>query len=121
MNILLLEDEADLRAVFVEYFTMEGHQTRGTNNAAEALKWLEQERFDLLLLDYALPGPTGVQFYLEACNRGFQIPAIFMSGTIDLFAERITDIPGVIACLEKPFPLEILRSLIAAVESEKNG
>lgn len=115
MNILLLEDEVDLRAVFEEFFAMEGHRTRGTACPRTALGLLEQEDFDLLLLDYALPGPTGIEFFEETRRRGYMIPAVIMSGTIDLFEEKVAEIPGVIACLEKPFSLEILRRLLAGL------
>ncbi|MEK9952167.1 MAG: response regulator transcription factor [Curvibacter sp.] len=60
MNILVLEDQDDLRTLFVMHLGFAGHKVRGARNAIELDTLMAQEAPDLLLLDINLPGESGI-------------------------------------------------------------
>ena len=58
-KLLLLEDEEKLRTLIKKYLVKEGYQTSDARNGEEALQLIEEEVFDLLILDVMLPDIDG--------------------------------------------------------------
>jgi two-component system KDP operon response regulator KdpE len=56
-----------------------GYAVRSAADGAEAMKLVEEHRFDLLLLDINMPGPNGLQV-LEAVRRDAQMAVLMLSG-----------------------------------------
>lgn len=67
-KILVVEDDARLRTVLLEALSLEGHQLESAESAEEAVKFLEKEKFDVLLTDVNLPGKSGLEL-LPICLR----------------------------------------------------
>ncbi len=64
-QILVVEDEPDIRDLVVLHLTREGFRCRTAGNGAEALREARAARPDLVVLDLMLPGMDG----LEVCRR----------------------------------------------------
>mgnify|MGYP005749752899 FL=1 len=60
-KILLAEDEEVLRMLVVDTLEDEGHLIVETSDGEEALKRIEEETFDLIILDYMMPILTGLE------------------------------------------------------------
>jgi len=56
-----------------------GFDVRTAADGSEALKLIDEHRFDLLLLDVGIPGPTGMQV-LETVRRDTELPVLIVSG-----------------------------------------
>ncbi|MBU0755169.1 MAG: response regulator transcription factor [Planctomycetes bacterium] len=63
-KILVVEDEADILELIEYNLTREGFRVRGVASGEDALRHLEKETFDLVVLDLMLPGKDG----LEICK-----------------------------------------------------
>ena len=59
-KILLVEDEASYRALLQSVLRKAGHQCVACINGDQAIEKLKRESFDLLILDYLLPGPNAL-------------------------------------------------------------
>lgn len=59
-NILLLEDEKNIREVLVEYLKVSGATTFEAENGNRAVEILIQEEIDLAVLDIMVPGMSGI-------------------------------------------------------------
>ena len=59
-NILLVDDEEDIRFLFSSVLKEEGYNTFEASNSAECFKILETEKIDLCLLDIKLKGESGI-------------------------------------------------------------
>ncbi|MBD0408705.1 DNA-binding response regulator [Bacillus siamensis] len=113
-SILIVDDDKDIRNLISVYLENEGISTRKAEDAAEALKLLEQKEFDLIILDIMMPNMDGI----EACMKIRQernLPIIMLSAK----SEDMDKIQGLASgaddYLTKPFnPLE----LIARVKSQ---
>jgi two-component system KDP operon response regulator KdpE len=78
-NILVVDDERPMRRLLASNLRASGYAVRSAADGSEALKLLEEHRFDLLLLDINIPGPNGLQV-LETARRDTDIPVLIVSG-----------------------------------------
>lgn len=65
MDVLLVEDEASIRELVSLYLTKEGFAVATAEDGERALRRLEEQRFDIVILDLALPGIDG----FAVCRR----------------------------------------------------
>jgi len=59
-SILIVDDEEGLQTSLVKAFTLEGYHAAGVGSAPEALRTLQQEAFDVALVDLRMPGMDGI-------------------------------------------------------------
>lgn len=80
MNLLLIDDDAIDRINTKRALKQSGHpiEVIETSQAEEGLKLAEQHTFDLILLDYRLPGMTGLEMLKVLRNSTPQPPAVVM-------------------------------------------
>ncbi len=68
-RVLVVEDEPNIRELVCLHLGLEGYACDGSGDGQAALKRIETERFDLLVLDVMLPGLDGVSL-CRAVRRG---------------------------------------------------
>lgn len=113
-QILIVDDNKEIRNLISVYLENEGMQTQRAEDAFEALALLDKKHFDLIILDIMMPEMDGI----EACMKIREernMPIIMLSAK----SEDMDKIQGLAAgaddYLSKPFnPLE----LIARVKSQ---
>ena len=66
-SILIVDDDDGVRENLAELFDVVGYRVITAANANEALDHLGQESVDVLLTDYRMPGPNGVEL-VARCN-----------------------------------------------------
>ncbi|HHQ47457.1 MAG TPA: sigma-54-dependent Fis family transcriptional regulator, partial [Acidobacteria bacterium] len=79
-SILIVDDEPGIRELLGQILGDEGYETQAVGSGEEALALLEQELFDLVLLDIWLPGVNGVEVLKRLKATGSDIPVIVISG-----------------------------------------
>ncbi len=81
MNILLVEDDIDVSTMYGVQLEREEYGVRYARSAQEALDVLEEDKFDILILDILLPGSNGIAVLQEL--QGYEdwrtIPVIVLS------------------------------------------
>ena len=78
MNILLAEDEQDIRELITIQLQAEGYTVFAKSNGIDALKCFQSEEIDLLLLDVMLPRLDGFNL-LRKIREASNVPAIFLT------------------------------------------
>jgi len=68
-QILVVDDEEDLRKSIVEILTLDGFEVDQAGSAEEAAEKLSQHAYDVLITDHNLPGKTGVELLEESLVR----------------------------------------------------
>jgi DNA-binding NtrC family response regulator len=118
-QILVVDDEADIRGMVQEILTEEGYDVRTAGNAAEARAARAQEEPDLVLLDIWMPDVDGISLLREWTRDGaLGFPVVMMSGhgTVETAVEATR--LGAVDFVEKPLSLaKLLRTVEQAVES----
>ena len=90
-SILVIDDEAGIRESLEVLLTLEGFGVRTANDGEQGLRILEIENFDLVLLDLALPGQSGLELLPQIKERQPETPVIMITayGTVDNVVEAI--------------------------------
>jgi len=121
-QILVVDDEADIRGMVQEILTEEGYDVRTAGNAAEARAARAHAEPDLMLLDIWMPDMDGISLLREWTRDGaLAFPVVMMSGhgTVETAVEATR--LGAVDFVEKPLSLaKLLRTVEQAVESGKN-
>jgi two-component system response regulator HydG len=83
-KILLVEDDTTFSQLLQGFLQKNGHTVNTAPDIKLSLKLLEQQQFDLLLLDYRLPDGIGLDVFVKAIEHGDKIPAIIMTSFNDV-------------------------------------
>ncbi len=78
LHILVIDDDPDMRELFVRMLLPEGHQVFAVDSAEEGLALLPYDTFQVAFLDHHLPGMEGLVFgeYLRANNAHMKIALV---------------------------------------------
>ena len=122
-TILIVEDEAPVRAVSVYALKSKGYTVLEAENGSEAIKIIKEQDgkiIDLIISDIIMPGVTGPDIIMEAHKLCPEIKVIFISGYTEhaLVGELLLNNPK-IHFLAKPFSLKQLS--IKVKETLTNG
>src|SRR3974390_1892651 len=124
-NILVIDDEAGIRESLEVLLTLEGFSVRMAADGEQGLRILEMESFDLVLLDLALPGQSGLDLLPQIKERQPETPVIMITayGTVENVVEAIR--AGAENFVQKPWDNEKLladiRSAVARYKAEEEN
>ena len=108
-RVLIVDDEAELRALLERYLTDQGVAVRAVPDAAQAERLLARERFDVLVLDVMMPGEDGLSLCRRLRAQGETIPILMLTARGDPVDRIIGLEMGADDYLPKPFnPRELL-------------
>lgn len=116
-SILLVEDEAAIREMVEHALTQAGFEARAVPDAAHADRAIEQSRPDLILLDWMLPGVSGLEFArkLRRSDATRNIPLIMLTAKGEE-GDRLSGFgAGADDYVVKPFSVKELVARIGAV------
>lgn len=102
-TLLVVDDDEGMRENLQELFESLGYRVLTAAGTAEALKAMETTSIDLLLTDYKMPGPSGVELIEIARRKRPKLRAILMTAFGDSFTEIESVRRGAIGYLNKPF------------------
>ncbi len=114
-NILIAEDDAVLRSVYVKKFGTEGYETRVAEDGEMAIKMLREQAPDLMLCDIHMPKADGFQILKEFPRAGRTFPIIMLTnfdqgefklqaqqlGADDYFVKKDMTIRSLVEMVEK--------------------
>src|SRR5438552_4998523 len=107
-SILLVEDEENLHETLKLNLELEGYEITSAYNGAAALKAVESEYFDLIILDVMLPEVDGITVTETIRQQNLEVPILILSAK-NSSAYRVLGLKkGADDYLTKPFNLEEL-------------
>ncbi len=107
-SILLVEDEENLHEALRLNLELEGYEITSAYNGAAALKAVESEYFDLIILDVMLPELDGINVTESIRLQNIDVPILILSAK-NTSADRVLGLKkGADDYLTKPFNLEEL-------------
>ncbi len=107
-SILLVEDEENLQEALKLNLEMEGYEVTGAFNGLQALKAIENEYFDLIILDVMLPELDGISVAETIRLQNNDVPVLILSAK-NTSADRVLGLKkGADDYMTKPFNLEEL-------------
>src|SRR5580693_8888877 len=124
-SILVVDDEAGIRESLEVLLGFENYAVKTAASGEEGLNLLDRETFDLMLLDLALPGQSGMELLPQFKERQPDLPIIMITayGTVDNVVEAIR--AGAENFVQKPWDNEKLladiRSAVARHRAEEEN
>lgn len=121
-RILIVDDEKNIRRTVAQSLDPLGYQVTTAVNGKDALKQMEAEAYDLILLDLRMPGMDGLELLRRAVEiqPDIQIMIISAHGTVENAVEAMK--LGAMDFLQKPFtPKELRDTVYQVLERESLG
>jgi len=114
MRILVVEDDETLADALVELLEDEAYAVDLAVDGAGASELMDINRYDLVVLDWAIPPPSGIELLRQWRERGEQTPVLMLTGRVDT-EDKIDGLDtGADDYLTKPFSFD---ELLARVRS----
>lgn len=115
-SILIIDDDAELRAALIEQFEIEdGFHAEGAGTATEGLERAADGRAAIILLDVHLPDMDGVDACRQLRERGVRAPIILLTGAAREEADQVNGLDaGANDYVLKPFKFSVLLARIRA-------
>ncbi len=120
-NILVVDDEPDIRDLVQEILMDEGYEVKVAEDTTAARQHAHQQQPDLVLLDIWMPGEDGISLLKDWSNSGgIQCPVVMMSGhgTVETAVEATR--LGAFDFIEKPLTTaKLIVSVKRALEANE--
>jgi two-component system, OmpR family, response regulator len=121
LKILVVEDNKKLANFLARAFTEEGFVVDSAADGRTAVKQIEAIPYDLVVLDWMLPGQDGVAVCRELRARGSRVPILMLTARAEV-GERILGLDaGADDYLSKPFDLGELMARARALLRRTQG
>lgn len=119
MKILLVEDTAQLNKALTTLLKRNSYLVDSANDGEEALIFLKDYQYDVIILDIMLPHIDGLEVLRRARKQGIQTPIILLTAKSTV-EDKITGLDlGADDYLPKPFSTEELLARIRALTRRK--
>jgi DNA-binding NtrC family response regulator len=119
-SILVIDDEAEIREGLELLLSSEGYSVTSAESGESGLARLEQEPYDLLLLDVSLPDRNGLDLLRDIRQRDPHLPIVLITayGSIDMARQAFKS--GAQDYITKPWSNdELLAQVALAVEGRR--
>ena len=122
MKILGIDDNEDLLELCENFLTSVGHEFTGINNGREGLKAIQDEKFDVVLLDLSMPEFSGMDVMNALVEEGIMNKQKVVIFTATNPTKKDTDLyfeKGAHSVLKKPVDPDDLSEFVHKLESER--
>ena len=116
MNILAIDDNEDILKLLDTVVTGRGHNLTQVRNGKEGVKLIEEQNFDAVLLDLAMPEFSGLDVIesLKKSNhlKDQNIIIFTASSATDKAIDELLKNEGISSCIRKPVKIKFLMKKI---------
>lgn len=115
MQVLIVEDDVALGSFLLKGMKLEGHDVALVGDGEAAVRYAEEQRPDLMVLDLSLPKKDGTEVLVEIQDRFNEMAVLVLTGRCDV-EERVKCLNlGADDCLLKPFSFNELTARCRAL------
>jgi len=115
-HILVVDDDANLRELLIDTLNTIGYSADSASDGHEAMRMLQQYRFDLIISDVRMPGLDGIGLLKKVRSHHPDIPVLFITGveSPEVIGRASPD-----GFLAKPFRISHIEELIEDTLSDE--
>jgi len=111
-NILVIDDDDDVRSSLLEFLREEGFYPAGAKSANEALKLINDEVFEVAFLDLKLPDMPGTELLKKVRQIDKDLCVIVITGYPSIDSAVTTMKDNAFDYIEKPYKITRLREVL---------
>lgn len=117
MKVLIVDDNQDITGLLSRFLKAKGYENVVTNDPKEGLDQIKEKKYDVVLLDMAMPDFSGIDI-IQTLEREqiLKDQKIIIFSATALTSNQIDDLlkkDGIQGCLKKPIQLSELLTAIA--------
>ena len=118
LNVLLVEDEADARALYGYMLALAGHRVKAVSNVLQAFAEIQANRPDLIVTDIAMPIISGLDLItaIRSNDELADLPVVAITSFGENFREQARA-AGAADAIDKPTEIKRMRQVIDAAMS----
>jgi CheY-like chemotaxis protein len=117
LRVLFVDDEESARRLLRRYLESDGHTVELAIDGLAGLASFKAGRFDVAILDRAMPGMSGDELAVAIKERSARTPVIILTGFDDVTVDR----RAADMVIRKPLTRDVLRRALAEVMSPAQG
>ncbi len=117
-SILILDDEPIVSKRLKPSLEKKGYEVETFTSSADALKRVQERRFDIVVTDLKMEGVDGMQFLTEVKEQYPETEVIVITGFATMATAKESFNKGVFDFLAKPFKLGEIAEVIAKAEAK---
>jgi len=100
-KVLVVDDHVLSRELFCEVLTSAGYAVRAASDGLNAIRHMEETRFDVVLTDVSMPQMDGLELLTKIRNRWPDSRVVVHSNMLTWRVARLARVEGGYACLSK--------------------
>ena len=118
-KVLIVDDEKDFLDIMAERIRARGVDVSTTTSAEDALKMVEEESYDAVIMDFMMPAMNGFKALKLLKGKKPDVQIILLTGNVP--EEMIIEAKklGALDVIEKPADLEVLLGKIKIAKAQK--
>ena len=116
-KVLVVDDHALTRELFCEVLTSAGYAVRAASDGMNAIRHMEETRFDIVLTDLSMPQMDGLKLLTKIHDRWPDSRVVLHSNQLTWRVARLARVEGAYACLSKSDNTVNLLKTIASASS----
>lgn len=112
-RVMVVDDDDRIRDIIAEGIRKESGRVTAFEDAESAENEFAPGRYDVMVVDYNLPGMSGVDFIRKVREVDVRVGIVIVSAHMEkLEAGRLCDGLGVYSVVEKPFTMRLLKDKV---------
>jgi len=112
-RILVVDDNSLVCDSLRRMLEVDGHAVESATSGNVALEILQKERFDLIIVDYQMPGMNGDELAVAIKAVNPNQPVVMITAHPETLTASGTPLVGVDLVISKPFDLQEVRKAVA--------
>ncbi len=114
-KILIAEDDNKIRQLFTRVLIKNGYNVKGASNGKEALEFLDQEYFDMIICDVMMPKMDGFELVRTLRESGNTLPVLMVTAKTEFDDMRMGFLSGTDDYMVKPVNINELIIRVGAL------
>ena len=118
MNMLVIDDEEEICKILVNWLSADGHRVKSVPTGEKAIELVNDEHFDVVLLDVIMPGISSLTVLQQIKRISPKTKVIVITGKLvnDYILEELKQ-NGASVCVQKPFREEEIKKQLVNLEN----
>jgi len=112
LKVFVVDDDRDFAESLVDVLEDKGYEVETAFSGEDAVQRLIEQDFDLICIDFKMPGMNGIECLQEVRKTKPHIKVVMMTGYIVKDLQVQAREAGAIGILEKPFAIEQLIKIL---------
>jgi two-component system NtrC family sensor kinase len=120
-RVLIVDDEEPVANLLARLLRQLGHEPYVVDSGAQALEWIRQETFDLVLSDVKMPGMSGFELHqiIKQTNPDLAARVVFVTGDMLSAATQARIAQTGNPYIAKPFAIDRLEALVRSLLAQR--